>query len=162
MEETEELQEIVKEYFSRQENSDLKLCIYEEKAGKDIEWFYDKNKQEWCYFKTKKERYEGEPFENIYIERKKFKTFGKKCHITEMSFFNFMTINAIEYFKHDGISENDVNNYIKWWKEEKEKNPNLKMQDLNAVLNERYSKNSGCLFSIIGFIGLLTIGLYKL
>lgn len=51
---TDDMQEIVKEYFEKQKDSKLMLCIYEEKASDDIEWFYCANTNNWCYFKPKK------------------------------------------------------------------------------------------------------------
>lgn len=154
MEEKEELQEIVKQYFQEQEKSELKLCIYEERASKDIEWFYDFNTQEWCYLKTKKERIGGQSEDVIYVERKKFKTFGKKCHITEMSFFNFMAIRKLKAYNADSECVNGIYNYMNDYKEQKKNNPNFTLDDFDNLIKERRNRG-GCLFSIIGFIGII-------
>ena len=143
-------QEIVKEYFDKQKTSKLKLCIYEEKPvnQNDIEWFYDEDNKDWCFFRTKKERYEGEIYENIFIEHKKIKTFGKKCHVTEMSFFNFMTIKTMEYFNSNEVTTNDVENYIKGYKELKKENPDISIEEYNTykrqLLKDNEEKMKGC------------------
>ena len=152
----EEIQEIVKEYFNQQENNSLTLCIYEEKASNYIEWIYDKDSEDWVSLKPKKIRLDKGEYENGFlIEHKKFKTFSKKCHITELSFNHFMAIKASEYHKTDELTKNDVDNYIGWYQEEKNKYPDLKISEFNEILAQRKNKG-GCLLSIIGFIGIST------
>lgn len=155
-------QEIVKEYFEKQKNSKFKLCIYEEKASRDIEWFYDANTDEWCYLKQKNKRYQGETYEMFSIERKRFKTFGKKCHVAKMSSVYFMMINAFDGFETDELTVDDVKNYTEWFKKEKENNRDLTLNEFNQILRDRRSKNRGCLSLVLGFICIPIALIFKI
>ena len=154
-------QTIVQEYFKQQAENKLMLCIYEERASKDIEWFYDNISDEWCYIKTKKERFDGEQEEVVYIERKKYKTFGKKCHITEMSFFNYMAIRKLELYNTDSELVSGIYHYMNDYKKYKKENPEATLDDFNNKIKERRN-SGGCLFSFVGFIGFIGLSIYKI
>ena len=117
-------QEIVKEYFQQQEKEKFKLCIYEEKASSDVEWFY--NGAEWCYLKQKKykEKIGDETYSGIklYVEKKRVKTFGKKCHIMKMSFDNFMALDYMNFKNVGWVDLEELHHYAnKFMKIKKEK-----------------------------------------
>lgn len=140
-------QEIIQEYFKQQKETNLTLCIYEEKASNDIEWYYDG--YDWCYLKIKKykekiddETYYGEKF---IVEKKRIKTFGKKCHIVTMSYDNFM---AIDYMKYKNVEEVDVetaheyaNNFMKLKKEKQQENIDFFIEDYHEYLKQQEIKN---------------------
>lgn len=138
-----EQQAIVKEYFEKQENSKLKLCIYEEKASKDVEWFFFNN--EWCYLKVKKETitdFDGEKSKEdyFYIESKRFKTFGKKCHIETMSYDYFMALDYMNERNTDTVSVETAheyaNKFIKLKKEKEKQNITFTLDDYHEYIEQ--------------------------
>lgn len=162
-------QEIVKEYFQQQENESMMLCIYEEKAGQDIEWYYDGF--EWCYIKQKKyrEKIDDETYTGIklFVEKKRVKTFGKKCHIMKISFDNFMTL---DYMKFKNVSSVDLdtvhfyaNRFMKIKKEKEAQNEVYTLEDYHKQIiqeNEKLEQEAkenliGCLGWICSVILLL-------
>lgn len=138
-----EQQAIVKEYFEKQENSKLTLCIYEEKASKDVEWFFYNN--EWCYLKVKKETvtdFDGEKSKEdyFYIESKRFKTFSKKCHVETMSFDYFMALDYMNERDTDNASVETVhryaNKFMKLKKEKASENITFTLDDYHEYLEQ--------------------------
>lgn len=143
----EELQEIVKEYFKQQEESKLMLCIYEEKASNDIEWYYDG--YDWCYLKTKKykEKIGDETIwgTKLIVEKKRIKTFIKKCHVVSMSFDNYMAIDYMKFKNVDNVDTDIIhhyaNNFMKLKKEKSGEGINFTINDYHEYLKHKEIEN---------------------
>lgn len=163
MNNTNDFQGIEKEYFEKQKNSQKMLCIYEEKGinTSDIEWFYDDISDEWCYFRIKKERYGSEWEEVVIQESKKIKTFGKKCHVTEMSFFNFMALKKFELFNCKSETVEGVNHYIEGYNKWKLEDEKTSIDDYNKYLKEKRNQEDKSLTSSLTrksfYIGVITL-----
>lgn len=169
IDETNNEQEIVKDYFQQQENNKLTLCIYEEKAGNDIEWFH--NGFEWCYLKSKKysEKIDDERFHGtkLVIEKKRFKTFGKKCRIAEMSFDNFMAIDYMNFYNANEVDVEELhlyaNRFTKLKKEKEQDGLSFTLDDYHTYMKEQAIQNeqkakAGCrdcvlwIFTVLFFL----------
>lgn len=156
-------QEIVKEYFQQQEKEKFKLCIYEEKASGDIEWFYNGN--EWCYLKQKKykEKIGDETYSGIklYVEKKRIKTFGKKCHIIKMSFDNFMALDYMSFKNVDLVDLDELhlysNNFMKIKKEKESENIIYTLDDYHKqIIQDEENAEKKAKEILIGCLGWLS------
>ncbi len=130
-------QEIIKEYFEKQQESKLKLCIYEERETEDREWFYDG--ENWCYLEKVfiKDEYseeKGAKVEVFRLKKKRIKTFPKNSSVQSLSFEYFMALKAIEYYEEEEPYVSDVENYTKKYLNMKKENPNITVDEFDEIL----------------------------
>ena len=116
-------QEIVKEYFEKQKDSKLMLCIYQESLeDDDIEWFYDG--EDWCFIKEAEvKNANSNTSEEVYqIIRKANKKFNKDCYIETLSFRNYMIYQCLNTYCTDYISTYQAQKFIDKFLKLKKKN----------------------------------------
>lgn len=112
-EQIENQQQIVTEYFEKQKDSKLMLCIYQESLeDDDIEWFYDG--ENWCFIKETEVKNAGPNLtEEVYeIIRKADKKFNKDCYIETLSFRNYMIYQCLNLHHKDYISTKQAQKFI--------------------------------------------------
>lgn len=132
-------QDIIDEYIKKQEDSDLMLCIYEEKnSGDDIEWFLCNG--QWSYFQEKEEKDKetGEYYDCIKLIQRTTKKFPKtKSHVEKISFTNYMYMEFCKYKGIDEFSTHIASLYMQGYLEYKKEFVNSNVDEYNEYLDEQ-------------------------